>query len=117
MSNTTPRERSHPATPVDRMKCIVIGGGIVGASIAWHLATRGVGDVLLLERDRLGSGTTWHSAGNITWKPSHSHDAPILYALETLSRLKAETGLETGWTQTGRMFIAQSVETRRNFEA
>jgi glycine/D-amino acid oxidase-like deaminating enzyme len=99
------------------MRCVVVGGGVVGTSIAWHLAQRGVGDVLLLERDQLGSGTTWHSAGNITWKPSHSHDAPILYALETLSRLKAETGQETGWTQTGRMFVAQSVQTRRNFEA
>ena len=99
------------------MKCIVVGGGVVGASIAWHLATRGVGEVLLLERDRLGSGTTWHSAGNITWKPSSNHDAPVLYALDTVARLKAEAGQETGWLKTGRMFIAKSDETRRNFNA
>jgi len=98
------------------MKCVVVGGGVVGTSIAWHLAQKQLGEVVLLERDRLGSGTTWHSAGNITWKASRDHDAPILYAMETLDRLKAE-GQETGWLKTGRLFIAQSAETRRNFEA
>jgi 4-methylaminobutanoate oxidase (formaldehyde-forming) len=98
------------------MKCVVVGGGVVGTSIAWHLAQKKLGEVVLLERDRLGSGTTWHSAGNITWKPSRDHDAPIHYAMDTLARLKAE-GRETGWLKTGRLFIAQSPETRRNFEA
>ena len=98
------------------MKCVVIGGGVVGASIAWHLAQKQLGEVVLLERDRLGSGTTWHSAGNITWKASRDHDAPILYAMETLDRLKAE-GRETGWLKTGRLFMAQSAETRQDFEA
>ena len=99
------------------MKCVVVGGGVVGASIVWHLARRGVGEVTLFERDRLGSGTTWHSAGNITWKPSREHDAPVLYALEILSRLEAETGQATGWLKTGRLFVAESAETRRDFEA
>jgi sarcosine dehydrogenase len=99
------------------MTCVVVGGGVVGTSIAWHLAQKKLGEVVLLERDRLGSGTTWHSAGNITWKASRDHDAPILYAMETLDRLKAEAGQETGWLKTGRLFIAQSAETRRNFEA
>lgn len=98
------------------MKCVVIGGGVVGTSIAWHLAQKQLGEVVLLERDRLGSGTTWHSAGNITWKASRDHDAPILYAMETLDRLKAE-GRETGWLKTGRLFMAQSAETRQDFEA
>ena len=98
------------------MKCVVIGGGVVGTSIAWHLAQKRLGEVVLLERDRLGSGTTWHSAGNITWKASRDHDAPILYAMETLARLKAEDR-ETGWLQTGRLFMAQSAETRRDFDA
>jgi glycine/D-amino acid oxidase-like deaminating enzyme len=98
------------------MKCVVVGGGVIGASVAWHLAKQGIGEVVLLERDRLGSGTTWHSAGNITWKPSSSHDAPVLYALETVARLKAETGQETGWLKTGRLFFARSAETREYFE-
>ncbi len=98
------------------MKCIVVGGGVIGTSIAWHLAEAGVGEVVLLERDRLGSGTTWHSAGNITWKPSREHDAPILYAHDVLKRLKS-AGHETGWLTTGRMFIPSTPETRGHLEA
>jgi len=97
------------------MKCVVVGGGVVGTSIAWHLARQGLGEVTLLERDRLGSGTTWHSAGNITWKPTPSYDAPIQYAFETLSQLK-ENGHETGWLTTGRTFLAGTAETRRLLE-
>jgi glycine/D-amino acid oxidase-like deaminating enzyme len=97
------------------MKCVVVGGGVIGTSVAWHLAKQGVGEVSLLERDRLGAGTTWHSAGNITWKPSPSHDAPILYAFEILDHLK-ETGLETGWLATGRMFLAGSAATRNSLD-
>jgi glycine/D-amino acid oxidase-like deaminating enzyme len=98
------------------MKCIVIGGGVIGTSIAWHLAEAGVGDVTLLERDRLGSGTTWHSAGNITWKPSSHHDAPILYAHDLLKRLKSG-GHETGWLTTGRMFIPSTSDTHRYLDS
>ncbi len=47
----------------DRARVVVIGGGIIGTSVAYHLAHLGVTDVLLLERDRLTSGTTWHAAG------------------------------------------------------
>jgi 4-methylaminobutanoate oxidase (formaldehyde-forming) len=97
------------------MKCVVVGGGVIGASVAWHLARQGIGEVVLLERDRLGSGTTWHSAGNITWKPTPTYDAPILYAFETLARLK-ESGHETGWLTTGRMFLTRTVETRGTLE-
>ena len=79
------------------MKCVVVGGGVVGTSIAWHLAKRGAGQVLLLEREQLGSGTTWHSAGNITWKPLPDHDAPVLYAFEVLAELESLTGRTTGW--------------------
>ncbi len=99
------------------MKCAVIGGGVIGAGIAWHLAERGLGDVVLLERDRLGSGTTWHSAGNITWKPLADHDAPILYAFDTITRLERDFGLSTGWFKTGRTFLTGSGATRRGFES
>ena len=87
-------------------KIVVIGGGVVGCSIAWHLAERGLGEVLLIERDRLGSGTTWHSAGNLTWRPGGRFDAAVLYAFETIARLTKETGQETGWLKTGRLFLA-----------
>ena len=84
----------------------VVGGGVVGCSIAWHLAQRELGEISLIERDQIGSGTTWHSAGNITWRPGLRHDATVLYAFETLPRLTAETGQDTGWLKTGRLFLA-----------
>ena len=88
-------------------KVIIIGGGVVGTSIAWHLAQEPDSDVLLLERDQLSAGTTWHSAGNITWIPIPAHDAPVLYAFETIKRLEA-MALNTGWLRTGRIFLGSS---------
>ncbi|HXQ40678.1 MAG TPA: FAD-binding oxidoreductase [Candidatus Udaeobacter sp.] len=87
-------------------RIVVIGGGVVGCSVAWHLAQRNLGEVLLIERDRIGSGTTWHSAGNLTWRPAGRFDAAVLYAFETIRRLTEETGQETGWLKTGRLFLA-----------
>jgi glycine/D-amino acid oxidase-like deaminating enzyme len=89
-------------------RIVVIGGGVIGCSVAWHLAKQGAGDILLIERDRLGSGTTWHSAGNITWRPGAQHDAMVLYALDAIPALTAETGQETGWVKTGRLFLAHA---------
>ncbi|HTO82784.1 MAG TPA: FAD-binding oxidoreductase [Methylomirabilota bacterium] len=94
----------------------VIGGGVVGCSAAWHLAQRALGEVVLIERDRLGSGTTWHSAGNITWRPGLRHDATVLYAFETLKRLTAETEQDTGWVETGRLFLAHGAPALRRLE-
>jgi glycine/D-amino acid oxidase-like deaminating enzyme len=87
-------------------RIVVIGGGVVGCSVAWHVAKTGLGEVVLLERDRLGSGTTWHSAGNITWRPGAQHDAMVLYAMDAIAALTAETSQETGWLKTGRLFLA-----------
>lgn len=87
-------------------KIVVVGAGVVGCSVAWHLAQRDLGEIVLIERDKIGSGTTWHSAGNITWRPSAHHDDMVLYAFETLARLTAETEQDTGWLKTGRLFLA-----------
>ena len=97
-------------------RILVVGGGVVGCSIAWHLAQRELGEVVLLERDRLGSGTTWHSAGNLTWRPGLHHDATVLYAFETLARLTAETEQDTGWLKTGRLFLAHEQPAIRRLE-
>lgn len=97
-------------------RTLIVGGGVIGTSVAWHLAERGLGEVVLLERDRLGSGTTWHSAGNITWKPVPDSDAPIAYLLDLLPRLEREAEQSTGWLRTGRLFIARSEEAMRTFE-
>ncbi|MGI9415526.1 MAG: NAD(P)/FAD-dependent oxidoreductase [Hyphomicrobiales bacterium] len=86
----------------------VIGGGVTGCSVVWHLAERGIGDVVLIERDRIGSGTTWHSAGNITWKPLEDNDAPVHYMFDLIDRFEADGEQSTGWVRTGRLFLARS---------
>ena len=101
-------------------RIVVIGGGVVGCSVAWHLAERNLGEVLLIERDRIGSGTTWHSAGNLTWRPGARFDEAVLYAFETIRRLTEETGQETGWLKTGRLFLAHgpaAIDRLKNYQA
>jgi len=93
-------------------KIVVIGGGVTGASVAWNLARRDAGDITLIERDRLGSGTTWHSAGNITWIPGNEHILTLFDDLETVAR---EAEQETGWLWTGRLFLARSDSTLEHF--
>ena len=95
-------------------RIVVIGGGVIGASVAWHLARREAGDITLLERDRLGAGTTWHSAGNITWIPGEDH---ILTLHDDLERVAGESGQDTGWLRTGRLFLARGENTLRSFRA
>lgn len=96
---------------------VVVGGGVIGASVAFHLAERGVGDIVLIERDRLGAGSSWHSAGNITWKPIADNDEPVLYMRETIGRLERATGQETGWRDTGRLFLARNERALGELEA
>lgn len=97
-------------------RVLIVGGGVIGLSIAWHLATRGIARVTLLEKERIGAGTTWHSAGNITWRPLPHHDEGILYAFETIARLEQETRQSTGWLRTGRLFLSRSPRVTGMFE-
>ena len=80
------------------VKALVVGGGAVGASIAYHLAKAGWKDVMLLERDELTSGSTWHAAGllplfNMSYATTHIHK----YSVEFYKSLEAETGLDAGF--------------------
>lgn len=88
-------------------RVVIIGGGIVGCSLAYHLTKRGVRDVLLLERKRLTSGTTWHAAGLVR---GMLHTANLTrmakYTLDLYRRLEAETGQATGLKQNGSISIA-----------
>src|SRR6516165_7865011 len=97
----------HTAIP-DRARVVVIGGGIIGTSVAYHLAHLGVGDVVLLERDRLTSGTTWHAAGLMATFGSTSQTSTELrmYTRDLYARLEAETGLATGLKQCGLIELA-----------
>ncbi len=91
-----------PALP-NRARIVIIGGGVIGSSIAYHLAHLGESDVLLLERDRLTSGTTWHAAGLMTCfgSTSETNTRMRLYSRELYARLEAETGQATGFRPVG----------------
>jgi len=86
-----------------RARVVIIGGGVIGASIAYHLAHLGITDVLVLERDRLTSGTTWHAAGLMTCfgSTSETNTRMRLYSRDLYARLEAETGVATGFNPVG----------------
>ena len=93
-----------PATPLpSRARVVVVGGGVIGASIAYHLAHAGETDVVVLERDRLTSGTTWHAAGLMTCFGSFSETSTRLRleSRDLYARLEAETGQSTGFKPVG----------------
>jgi glycine cleavage system aminomethyltransferase T/glycine/D-amino acid oxidase-like deaminating enzyme len=92
-------------------RCVVIGGGIIGCSVAYHLARLGWRDVVLLERKRLTSGTTWHAAGLIGQLRGSSTLTRIAkYSAALLRELEAETGIVTGFRQNGSLSLALSAE-------
>src|SRR5256714_9999588 len=96
----------------DRSRVVVVGGGVVGTSVAYHLAPLGC-EVLLLERDKLTSGTTWHAAGLMVTFGSTSETSTGMrrYTRDLYARLEAETGLATGLKQVG--FIELAVDEGR----
>ena len=90
---------------------IVIGGGIIGCSTAYHLARDHKADVLLIEQGRLTSGSTWHAAGLVGQLRSSASITRVLkYSVELYKNLAAETGLETGWKMTGCLRLAANAE-------
>ena len=91
------------------VKALVVGGGAVGTSIAYHLAKAGWQDVMLLERDELTSGSTWHAAGllpyfNMSFATTHIHD----YSIKYYKTLETETGLNAGFSVVGNLRMAQT---------
>ncbi len=91
-----------------RARVVVVGGGVIGCSVAYHLAHMGWKDVVLLERDRLTSGTTWHAAGLIVTFGSTSETSTEMrkYTRDLYTRLEAETGLGTGFKPVGFIEVA-----------
>ena len=89
-------------------RAVVIGGGVIGTSVAYHLALMGWREVVLLERDRLTSGTTWHAAGLMVTFGSTSETSTEMrkYARDLYARLEAETGQSTGLAQIGFIEVA-----------
>ena len=101
------RAMSSPNLP-ERARVVVIGGGVIGTSVAYHLAHMGERDVVLLERDRLTSGTTWHAAGLMVCFGSSSETSTQmrLYTRDLYARLEAETGQATGYEPIGFIEVA-----------
>ena len=94
-----------------RVEVIVIGGGVIGCSIAYHLGRANRSDVLLLERQQLTSGTTWHAAGLIgQLRPSVNMTHLARYTRELYDRLEAETGQATGYRRCGSISLATNKE-------
>ena len=90
---------------------VVVGGGIAGASTAYHLAKLGCADVVLLEQGRLTCGTTWHAAGLVgQLRATRNATRMSRYGIELYSTLEAETGLATGWKQCGSLNVAKTRE-------
>jgi len=86
---------------------IIIGGGVIGCSIAYHLTKLGKKDVILLERKELTSGTTWHAAGLIVTPTNHEVAVEIsTYTRELLKTLEEETGQSTGFKAIGYLQLA-----------
>ncbi len=100
-------EKNYPSSA----KVVIIGGGVAGTSCAYHLAKLGWKDVVLLERDQLTSGTTWHAAGLIGQLGATSTITKLRkYSLDLYKQLENTTGLSTGLKQNGAITVASSKE-------
>ncbi|MGB2932867.1 MAG: FAD-dependent oxidoreductase [Methyloceanibacter sp.] len=92
-------------------KIIIVGGGIVGCSVAYHLGKMGITDVLLLEQGKLTSGSTWHAAGLVGQLRTSANITQLLgYSVELYDRLEQDTGLATGWKRNGGLRLACNPE-------
>ncbi len=88
---------------------VIIGGGIIGCSVAYHLTKLGATDVVLLEQGSLGGGTSWHAAGLVGQLRSHENLTRLIrYSTELYAGLEQETGQATGWKRCGSLSIART---------
>ena len=102
-----------------RARVVIVGGGVIGCSVAYHLSKLGWSDIVLLERKQLTSGTTWHAAGLIgQLRQSVKMTQLARYTSELYRGLEAETGQATGYRQCGSVSVATTTgrmeELRRN---
>ncbi|MGC8469713.1 MAG: NAD(P)/FAD-dependent oxidoreductase, partial [Acetobacteraceae bacterium] len=95
----------------DRARVVIVGGGVVGCSVAYHLTKLGWREVVLLERKRLTSGTTWHAAGLVGQLRSTLNMTRLAqYTAKLYAGLEAETGQATGWRRCGSVSLATTKE-------
>ncbi len=92
-------------------RVIIVGGGVIGTSVAYHLAERGCSDVLLLEQGQLSCGTTWHAAGLVgLLRATESGTRLVQYSTDLYARLEEETGLSAGFRRCGGLIVARTPE-------
>jgi glycine cleavage system aminomethyltransferase T/glycine/D-amino acid oxidase-like deaminating enzyme len=104
----TPSQARSPELP-GRARVVVIGGGVIGASVAYHLAAMGWTDALLLEQGQLSCGTTWHAAGLVgQLRASENGTRLVQYSAELYERLERETGLSAGFRRCGGVTVART---------
>src|SRR6516225_1930547 len=94
-----------------RARVVIIGGGVIGTSVAYHLTLRGLTDVLLLEQGQLSCGTTWHAAGLVgQLRASESGTRLVQYSTRLYDQLEADVGLATGFRRCGGVTVARTQE-------
>src|SRR5436309_15339140 len=110
MSNSLAKSWSDPAHAIpSHARVVIIGGGIVGASTAYHLTKLGVADVVLLEQGRLTCGTTWHAAGLVgQTRATRNATRMSRYGIELYATPEQETGPATGWKPCGSPNVAKT---------
>ena len=92
-------------------RVVIVGGGVIGCSVAYHLAKKGWNDVVLLERKQLTSGTTWHAAGLIAQLRASANMTKLAkYSQELYGNLEKETGVATGFKRCGSITVALTEE-------
>ncbi len=103
---------SAPTSPLPtRAQVVIIGGGVIGTSVAYHLTRLGWTDVLLLEQGTLSCGTTWHAAGLVgQLRASEAGTRLVQYSTDLYARLEAETGLSAGYQVCGGLTVARTPE-------
>lgn len=101
------------ALPPEHARVVIVGGGVIGCSVAYHLTQLGWTDVVLLERKQLTSGTTWHAAGLIAQLRATKNMTKLAkYSQELYGTLEAETGVATGFRRNGSITVALTDERR-----
>src|ERR1700744_3115757 len=98
------------STPIPQhARVLIVGGGIVGCSVAYHLTKLGWTDVVLLEQGQLSCGTTWHAAGLVgQLRASESATRLVQYSTQPYGEIEAETGLSAGYKQCGGVTVART---------
>jgi len=92
-------------------RVVIVGGGIIGCSVAYHLTKLGWTDVVLVEQGQLSGGTTWHAAGLVGQLRSHANMTSLIrYSTQLYGELEAETGLATGWKNCGSLSVARTAD-------